>query len=48
MIVTQLGAAQKAKMNAALSDGLWELAETKNPKETQELRQFARSKGLTK
>ncbi len=48
MIVTQMGAAQKAKMNAALSDGLWELAETKNPKETQELRQFARSKGLTK
>jgi TRAP-type C4-dicarboxylate transport system substrate-binding protein len=48
MTVTEVGAAQKANMQAALSEGLWELAVSKNPKEVEDLRQFARSKGLTK
>jgi TRAP-type C4-dicarboxylate transport system substrate-binding protein len=48
MIVTEVGAAQKIKMQASLSEGLWELAASKNRKEVEDLRNFARSKGLIK
>ncbi len=48
MITTQLGDTQKAKLRAAWEDGLWDLAATKSPKDIEELRQFARSKGLAR
>jgi TRAP-type C4-dicarboxylate transport system substrate-binding protein len=48
--VTQMGEAQKAKLNAAWSDGIWALAiaPEKNRKDVEELRQFARSKKLVR
>jgi TRAP-type transport system periplasmic protein len=48
--VTQMGVAQKAKLNAAWSDGIWALAiaPEKNRKDVEELRQFARSKKLVR
>jgi TRAP-type C4-dicarboxylate transport system substrate-binding protein len=48
--VTQMGEAQKAKLNAAWSDGIWALAiaPEKNRKDVEELSQFARSKKLVR
>jgi hypothetical protein len=45
-----MGEAQKAKLNAAWSDGIWALAiaPEKNRKDVEELRQFARSKKLVR
>jgi TRAP-type transport system periplasmic protein len=50
MAVTQMGEAQKAKLHAAWADGIWALAAApeKNRKDVEELRQFARSKKLTR
>jgi TRAP-type C4-dicarboxylate transport system substrate-binding protein len=48
MQVTRMGPEQQAKMSAALSEGLWELSAAKNPKDIADLRQFVRSKGLSK
>jgi TRAP-type C4-dicarboxylate transport system substrate-binding protein len=50
MTVTQMGEAQKAKLNAAWADGIWALAiaPEKNRKDVEELRQFARSKKLAR
>lgn len=47
MKITEMGAAQKAKVQAAWAEGLWGLAEKKSPNEAKELRDLARSKGLT-
>lgn len=46
--VVQMGDAQKAKLGQAWSEGLWELTAQKNAKDTNALRQFAISKGLSK
>jgi TRAP-type C4-dicarboxylate transport system substrate-binding protein len=46
MMVTQMGAAQKARLKQAWSDGLWELTSQKAKKDIDELRAFARSKRL--
>jgi TRAP-type C4-dicarboxylate transport system substrate-binding protein len=46
MMITQMGPAQKAKLNQVWADGLWELAAQKAKKDIDELRAFARSKGL--
>jgi TRAP-type C4-dicarboxylate transport system substrate-binding protein len=46
LTVVQMGEAQKAKLKQAWSDGLWELAAQKHKKEVDELRAFAKSKGL--
>lgn len=46
MIITQMGAAQKAKLQAAWEDGMFELGATKNAKDVAEMRQIAHSKGL--
>jgi TRAP-type C4-dicarboxylate transport system substrate-binding protein len=48
MSMTQMGEAQKAKLRSTWEDGLFELAAAKNPKDVEELRQFARSKGLAR
>ncbi len=48
MSITQMGDAQKAKLRSAWEDGLWELAASKNPKDVEELRQYARSKKLAR
>jgi TRAP-type C4-dicarboxylate transport system substrate-binding protein len=50
MAITQMGEAQKAKLHAAWADGIWALAAApeKNRKDVEELRQFARSKKLTR
>ena len=39
-------AAQKAKLHSAWADGLWEMSAPKAKKEVDELRAFAKSKGL--
>ena len=44
--VSQLGPSP-AKLNEVWSEGVWELAEKKSPAEAKELRQIAKSKGLT-
>ena len=44
--VTALGPSH-AKLNEVWGEGLWELAEKKSPNEARELRQIAKSKGLT-
>jgi hypothetical protein len=44
--VTQLGPSQ-AKLNEVWGEGLWGLAETKSAAQAKELRQIAKSKGLT-
>jgi TRAP-type transport system periplasmic protein len=44
--VSKLGPGQ-AKLNEVWSEGLWDLAEKKSPNEAKELRQIAKSKGLT-
>jgi TRAP-type C4-dicarboxylate transport system substrate-binding protein len=46
MQVTQMGDAQKAKLRKAWSDGLWEMSAQKAKKDVEELRAFAKSKGL--
>ena len=46
MQVVQMGEAQKAKLHAAWADGLWEMSAPKAKKEVDELRAFAKSKGL--
>lgn len=48
MKVSEMGAAQKAKLRQAWSDGLWALSAGKNAAATKELREFAVSKGLAK
>jgi len=48
MAMTQMGAAQKAKLSSTWEDGLFELGATKNAKDVEEFRQFARSKGLAR
>jgi len=48
MSITQMGAAQRAKLRQAWGDGLWDasLANEKNRKDVEQLRQFARQKKL--
>ena len=46
--LTQMGAAQKAKLQSAWSDGMWALAIEKNRKDTEEVQQFARSHRLAR
>lgn len=46
MQVVHMGEAQKAKLKAAWSEGIWEMAAQKHKKEVEEFRAFARSKGL--
>ena len=46
MTVTQMGDAQKARLKQAWSDGLWEMTSQKAKKDIDELRAFAKSKGL--
>lgn len=48
MTVTEMGAAQKAKLQAAWSSGLLEVGAAKDPKFTADLRKFATEKGLMK
>lgn len=47
MMVTQMGEAQKARLERTFSEGLFELASQKAKKDIDELRAFAKSKGLT-
>lgn len=44
--ITQMGAAQKAKLQTAWEDGMFELGATKNAKDVAEMHQIAKSKGL--
>lgn len=44
--VVQMNAAAQAKLKTAWSEGLWEIAGQKAKKEVEELRAFAKSKGL--
>jgi TRAP-type transport system periplasmic protein len=46
MTLVQMNDASKAKLKAAWSEGLWEIAGQKAKKEVDELRAFAKSKGL--
>jgi len=46
MQIVQMGDAQKARLQAVWSDGLWEMASQKAQKDVEELRAFAKSKGL--
>jgi len=46
MMITHMGEAQKAKLKQTWSEGLWELASQKAKQDIDELRAFARSKGL--
>ena len=46
MQIVQMGEAQKAKLHAAWSEGLWEMSAPKAKKDIDELRAFAKSKGL--
>lgn len=48
MKMTQMGKAQKAKLRSTWQDGLFELGATKNAKDVEEFRQFARSKKLAR
>lgn len=48
MQITLMGEAQQERLRTAWAEGLWKQAATKDPKATQELREFARSKGLAK
>lgn len=48
MSMTQMGESQKAKLRSTWQAGLFELGATKNAKDVEELRQFARSKGLVR
>lgn len=47
MQITEMGEKQKSQLREAWSEGLWGEALKREPKATQELRDFARSKGLT-
>ncbi len=47
MTITELGPAQKAKLDKTWSDGLWEMTAQKARKDIEELRAFAKAKGLT-
>ena len=46
LTIVQMNDAAKAKLRSAWSDGLWEIAGQKAKKEVDELRAFAKSKGL--
>lgn len=46
MQVVQMGEAQRAKLHAAWAEGLWEMSAPKAKKDIDELRAFAKSKGL--
>jgi len=46
--ITEMGAEQKAKVQAAWSEGLQKVANAKDPKLTKEFADFARSKGMLK
>ena len=48
MTITEVGAAQKDKIQDAWNQGLWDMSVKKNAKDTEALRQFAVSKGLAK
>jgi len=48
MTMTQMGDVQKAKLRSTWQDGLFELGAAKNPKDVEEFRQFARSKGIAR
>lgn len=45
-IITQLGQSQKARLDQAFSDGLWEITTKQAKKDIDELHAWARSKGL--
>lgn len=47
MVITQMGPAQKAKLAKTWSEGLWDLTSQKSKKDIEDLRAFAKSKGLT-
>ena len=47
MQVTEMGPAQKTKLQAAWADAQWELVEKKNGQEGKDLRALLKSKGLT-
>jgi TRAP-type C4-dicarboxylate transport system substrate-binding protein len=44
--VTEVGPALRGKLGAAWASGLWELSAKTDPKGTEELRAFAKSRGL--
>ena len=46
--ITHMGAAQQAKLRSTWADGLFELGAIKSAKDVEEMRQFARSKGLAR
>jgi len=47
MQITEMGAEQKAKVQAAWASAQWDLVEKKNPQEGKDLRALLKSKGLT-
>ena len=47
MQVTEMGATQSAKVQAAWADAQWGLAEKKNGQEAKDLRALLKGKGLT-
>jgi TRAP-type C4-dicarboxylate transport system substrate-binding protein len=47
MQITEMGAAQKAKLASAWADAQWDLAEKKSGQEAKDLRALLKSKGLT-
>lgn len=48
MTISEVGPAQKAKIQGAWEQGLWDMSIKKNAKDTEALRQLAISKGLSK
>ena len=46
MQIVEMGAAQKAKLREAWSEGLWDMSIQKSKKDVEELRALAKSKGL--
>jgi TRAP-type C4-dicarboxylate transport system substrate-binding protein len=47
MQITEMGPAQKAKLNQAFAEGLWSLGVKKSGKDVEDLRALAKSKGIT-
>jgi TRAP-type C4-dicarboxylate transport system substrate-binding protein len=47
MKITEMGDAQKAKLQRTWAETIWKLAEGKSPQEAKEVRDIGRSKGLT-
>ena len=47
MQITEMGAAQKQKLEAAWASAQWDLAEKKNGQEAKDLRGFSKKLGLT-